>query len=489
MGLSQQQFFHIEKHGIQRRRNRKKYNQYFTPEFAVEKAISLIPETKVEHIIDPSVGNGVFLKKASEKWKNAKLFGIDIDKDVIVKLKKSNPPNSYFFVGDSLLQGTWQLREIQKVLSDGGFDLVVGNPPFSSWFHRIELKETLSNFELSKYNGNVKNSQASEILFLETFIRIAKNRGIIVIILPDGILANPQYRYVREFILRETKILYVVSLPRNIFEDTSAKTSFLILRKQKVNDLNYKLHISDLDKNGIVNHTITLSGNKLMDRLDYWYYRKLNESCTKHILSKKSVKKLKDFVIYCKTGDTVYGKDRKFTKKGLRFLHSTNISEIGINYKKDEKFIKPKSKMDIGKAHAKVGDILVVRVGNGCVGRTAIVDSRKDTGVVSDCIFMLKLKNISPYFITVFLKTRFGKDWINLQKHGSATTCISQTNILALPVPLLNKRTQKIIEKLYINILKDYRKALKNKTDISGILEKLNLLISFAEKKVEQVTQ
>lgn len=481
--------FNIENGETRKGRNRKMYNQYFTPEFAVEKALSLITETKIENIIDPAVGNGVFLKIASKKWKKAKLIGVDIDKKVVSALIKSKLPNTSFTSGDSLSQKIWQLPEINKILSRGGGDLVVGNPPFSSWFQRIEAKEILSNFELSKNNGNIKNSQASEILFLETFIRIAKNGGIIVIVLPDGILSNPRYKYVREHILKVTKILYIISLPRNVFEDTSAKTSILILQKQTVNNLNYKLHVNDLDKNGIVNHTIKLSANNLKDRMDYWYYRKLKKSCIKQILTNKSGKKLEDFAIYCKSGDTVYGKEREFAKKGLRFLHSTNITEIGINYKKDEKFIKPKSNMDISKAHAKVGDILVVRVGNGCIGRTAIVASRKDTGVVSDCIFMIRVKNISPYFITIFLKSRFGKDWINLQKHGSATTCINQSNILTLPVPLLNKKTQKIIEKKYIKILNDYRKSFKSKIrqDMGGISEEFNLLIQYVEKKIEQV--
>jgi len=67
MGLAQQQFFHIESPISQKHRNRKNYNQYFTPEFAVEKALSLLPEIEVKYIIDPSVGDGVFLKVASKR--------------------------------------------------------------------------------------------------------------------------------------------------------------------------------------------------------------------------------------------------------------------------------------------------------------------------------------------------------------------------------------------------------------------------------------
>ena len=489
MVSNQHQPFPIEEVKTLRHRNRKNHNQYFTPEFAVEKALSIIPLANVKNIIDPAVGNGIFLKVALKKWKKAKLFGIDIDKDVISTLNKSNLSNAFFYPTNSLIQQTWQISEIQKVLLNGGFDIVVGNPPFSSWFHRIKSKEMLANYELAKNNGKLKRSQAIEILFLEIFIKIAKKEGFVIIVLPDGILSNLQYQHVREFVLRETKILHIISLPRNVFEDTSAKANILILQKQIVKNLNYKTQINDLDKNGIVNHTIKVVGNNLINRMDYCYYRKLKESSIRQILNNgMATKKMKDFVIYCKTGETVYGKKRGFAKRGLKFLHSTNITEVGINYKKDKKFIKPKSNMDFNSAHAKVDDILIVRVGDGCVGRTAIVASKNDIGMVSDCIFMIRVKNISPYFLAIFLKTKFGKDWINLQKHGSATTCINQSNILSLPVPLLNKKTQQVVEKSYKKILNDYRWAPNVKKDIS-ILEKLNQLIQYVEKKIEQVTR
>ena len=486
----QQLLSNIENNKIQKHRNRKNHNQYFTPEFAVEKALSIIPFANAKNIIDPAVGNGIFLKVASKKWKKARLLGIDIDKDVISALNKSKLSNSSFYSANSLIQQTWQIPEIQKVISKGGFDIIVGNPPFSSWFHRIESKEILANYELAKNNGKLKRSQAVEILFLEIFIKIAKEKGFIIIILPDGILSNPQYQNVREFVLRESKILHIISLPRDVFEDTSAKANILILQKQIVKDLNYKTQISDLDKNGIVNHTIKVLANNLINRMEYCYYRKLKESSIRQILNNGiAVKKMKDFVIYCKRGETVYGENREFTKRGLKFLHSTNITEVGINYQKDEKFIKPKSNMDFNSAHARVGDILIVRVGDGCVGRAAIIASKNDIGVVSDCIYMIRVKNISPYFLTIFLKTKFGKDWINLQKHGSATTCINQSNILSMPIPFLNKKSQQVVEKGYKKILNDYRRAINAKKDISGILEKLNQLIQDVEKKIEQVTR
>jgi type I restriction enzyme M protein len=481
MASGQQQVFPIEEIKTLRHRNRKNHNQYFTPEFAVEKALSLVPLMKVKNIIDPAVGNGIFLKIASKKWGNAKLFGVDIDPPVIQDLKKTNLPNLRCFLGDSLLKETYENPELKKIISNSQFDLVVGNPPFSSWFYRISEPKILRDYKLSQRNGQLMRSQAIEVLFIEIFIKLARERGYIVIVLPDGILSNPQYRYVREFILSETEVKHIINLPRNVFENTSAKTSILILEKKQTHNLAYFVKLYNLEKSVIFNHELETKAENLINRMDYWFYHNLKQTNIINELTNwlKCVP-LSDIIVYCKTGKTLYGRDRKFSDKGLRFLHATNITEIGINYKKDEKFIDPLSKMNFQSAYAKVGDILFVRVGVGCAGRVAIVDVKEDEGVATDYIHIFKVKNINPYYLVVYLKTRFGKDYINILKHGVGTVSINKTDLLSLQIPLIPEEIQEEIEKNYRSILSEYRRNGENKT----LMDKLISLIHYLEKKL-----
>lgn len=474
MSFAQQQLFYVEKREVQKHRNRKNHNQYFTPEFAVEKALSFIPGTSVQNVIDPAVGNGVFLKASSRKWKKAKLFGIDIDKEVIAALNKSNLPNSYFVSTDSLLRKTWQLPKIQQILAKGGFDLVVGNPPFSSWFQRVESRDILSNYELAKNNGDLKRSQAIEILFLEIFVKLANVAGFIVIVLPDGILSNPQYQYVREFILKNTKVLHIISLPRNIFEQTSAKTSILILRKKDETNLNYFAELHDLGKTGKVNNTLRVPGIDLTKRMDYCYCHNLQKSPLRELMDNGVVfKPLRDFVIYCKTGKTLYGEERKFSKRGVRFLHTTNIGDICVNHERDRRFVAPNSRMDFKNAHTKLNDILIARVGNGCVGKCSIVSTKIDRGIASDCIFIIRVKGISPYFVALFLKIEFAQKWFNAIKHGSAATSITKNEILSIPIPLLHRNTEKAFEKCYKKAIVKYRRDHDKRSKVHQYFEKL----------------
>lgn len=481
-----QQCLSINETRTLRYKNRKNHNQYFTPEFAVKKALSLISEIKPENIIDPASGNGVFLKIASKKWQKSKLFGIDIDKNVIRESNMSILPNSYFVCGDSILQKTWQLSQFRKVFLKSGFDLVVGNPPYSSWFNRIESRDILSNYELGKNDGNIKRSQAIEVLFLEIFITLAKKDGFVVIVLPDGILSNPQYQYVRKYILENTKVLHIINLPRNVFKKTSAKTSILISKKQNKNHRKYFTKLHDLERTGKVNNTIKVSAKDLIKRMDYCYYHNLQRSLLQELIDNKiAFKQLKDFIVYCKTGKTLYGNKREFYKKGLRFLHATNITDIGINYQKDKKFIDHLSKMNFPNAHTKVGDILFVRVGVGCAGRVAIVAVEDDEGVATDYIHIFRVKGINPYFLVVYLKTKFGRDSINLLKHGVGTVSINKTDLLSIPIPVVSERIQLEIEEQYKNILAKYRT-----NGFEVVFEtKLLSLIHYLEKQLQAIIQ
>lgn len=247
-------------------------------------------------VIDPAVGEGVFLKAALEqKFTTPKyVFGVDIDEDVKKKWDEINLLKSFgsraeldnhFYHQNGLLP-----LDKGKVFrhKKGGlkeFDAVVGNPPYGG----VGLGETeladdlvaqLANFEVLpenvKNNLIVANTQSDlfnsekqlaikpdarqriksfsiEILFLERFIQLAKPAGWIAIIIPDGILTNSNSHYVRQFVSEKAKVEAIISLPREAFKNvgTTAKTSILFLQKYKnrgeERDLNYPVFLASVE--------------------------------------------------------------------------------------------------------------------------------------------------------------------------------------------------------------------------------------------------
>jgi len=222
--------------------------------------------------------------------------------------------------------------------------------------------------------------------------------------------------------------------------------------------------------------------------MDYWYHHNSKKTTIERLINNglKFVP-LRNFIVYYKTGKTLYGKERKFSDKGLRFLHATNITDIGINYIKDEKFIDRLSKMNFPNAYVKIRDILFVRVGVGCAGRVAIVDSKEDEGVATDYIHIIKIKNVDPYFLTVYLKTRLGKSSIEVLKHGVGTVSINKSDVFSIPIPVLSEEIQNDIGMRYRNILKEWKTLIYNKqTAIGSNLEdKMKILISDLERILE----
>jgi len=74
-----------------------------------------------------------------------------------------------------------------------------------------------------------------EVLFLERFVQLARPGGKVAIILPEGVFANSNLRYVREWLVQNFTIHAVVGLPRDTFKGTgtTAKTAILYLEKCK----------------------------------------------------------------------------------------------------------------------------------------------------------------------------------------------------------------------------------------------------------------
>ena len=237
-------------------------------------------------VIDPAVGEGVFLKTAIETGftKTDYVFGLDIDEEVVKKWKQINllkefggkeeDLEAHFFHQNGLDKIHWEqhtnkyrYKLKQKDINAQQFDAIVGNPPYGGvGLGKTELTDDLvarlANFEILpenvKNNLIIANTQSDlfnsgkqlsirpdakqriksfsiEILFLERFIQLAKPGGWIAIIIPDGILTNSNSHYVREFISRKAKVEAIISLPRDAFKNvgTSAKTSILFLRKYK----------------------------------------------------------------------------------------------------------------------------------------------------------------------------------------------------------------------------------------------------------------
>lgn len=438
-------------------RKEKIFGQFFTPlevsEFTVSFASNYVPLN--ESACDPACGDGVFLSSLIKH--GFKPSGVDIDKEVINFL----PWNlkRYVKIENGLL-----LSENEK------FDLVVGNPPFSSKYGRVR-GEILKNFDL----GKLSYSQAIEILFLEKFIKLCKENGVIGIILPHGIFSNLRLSYVRKYIREHLSIISVISLPRNIFRSTgnktSSKTCILIAKKspgfkKKVMFASISL-INELSLKNIKNKILTIPNEFLYPE----FYLDRNE-----ILN--GLPKLKEFNIEIIQGSAKYGDERRFSSTGIPFISAKTVTPLGIDFSRDEKYIEPGGVMDSKKAHVDIGDIVFVRVGVGCIGRAAVITNKSEKGIADDWIYVIRVRDIrlTPFYLAFWIQTLTIQKEIRRLARGVGTMTIPVTLVKELPVPIPSDGIMKKCETKYREMIlkrknKHYEEAQQIKNEMCKNLE------------------
>jgi type I restriction-modification system DNA methylase subunit len=227
--------------------------QYFTPlpvaRFAWEALRLFAPTLHLPRVIDPACGAGVFLQAALDLRVTApeRLYGCDSDPEVQTAWREEGleGTGAHLFVRDGL-------TALDGEIAAGGFDVVIGNPPFHTTpLHgapdemlaeiagRLSLWRRGRPAPLARRLNGILGQEArqlrefpSELLFLDRFHELCRPEGWIVIILPEGICANDRWRFVREWMLRSLTVHAIVGLPRRTFKAmaTTAKTCLLVMR-------------------------------------------------------------------------------------------------------------------------------------------------------------------------------------------------------------------------------------------------------------------
>lgn len=118
------------------------------------------------------------------------------------------------------------------------------NPPFGATI-TIKDPSILSQFELAQtkqmsgdlfsFSAGKLSPRAPDVLFLEQNLNLLKpGVGRLAIVLPYQILSGPQTLYVRDWLLRNAKLLAIVDLPSETFQPhTGTKTSLLLVQRRE----------------------------------------------------------------------------------------------------------------------------------------------------------------------------------------------------------------------------------------------------------------
>ncbi len=452
-------------------KKQKVLKQYFTPADVAHFTVNNSPVSARSCVIDPAMGEGIFLEILSKK-KIKKLVGWDIDPKIIRHNRISFQGSKANHI--SCVNG---LDIDQTSDHTGEYDLVIGNPPFSNQKSKVENPVILRHYYLRKMK------QSIEILFLERFIQLARQGGLIRIILPINIFSNSNLQYVRNFIIENLDIEAIVSLPRNIFPNTSAKTAILFGKKRKSRVVNFfnipleekvklfiienKRDLHKLRELSIYNKSfgIVKSINDIQYRMDPDYHFAGNV-INKYIKSNRVEFRRLEELVNIHNGFSKYGNNKRkiYQKTGndgdnyIRLIKAKNLKAFGFNYSFNKYFIRKNEDIYRASAVAQTGDVLFVRVGSGCAGRACYIFNRDYEGQVDDWMFILRINKVDPAFLAFYFNSSIGKEFLNKEKQGTGTISISKGKLGNILVPMISNSQQKYFRNMMRKMYNLYEK-------------------------------
>ncbi len=278
-------------------KDRKLNGAFYTPDFIVEyinnQVIKKNPNFKV---CDCSCGSGAFLIKATEKISkenNKKIietiekniYGVDMMERSVDRTKLilsllafqngEDKEDIKFNIkqGDSLdnLKFNWK-KEFPNVFDDGGFDGVVGNPPYI----RIQdFGNNTKNFLIKQYQTTGKGNFNLYFAFFEVGLGILKKEGKLGYITPNNYFTSLAGKDLRKFLQEKRLIERIIDFNHlRIFEDATTYTCITFLTKK---DKSY-FEFSKVENSDLFSRLDELTYSKInFSELNYKKWRLMNE--------------------------------------------------------------------------------------------------------------------------------------------------------------------------------------------------------------------
>jgi type I restriction enzyme M protein len=199
--------------------------QFFTPQELANMMAEMVVNDSERIIMDTSSGMGSLLTAAGRQcvdYNKVKLIGIEKDPVLAnisdLKLKREFGIHNKIICADSFD------NQINLPVPD----IILSNPPF----------------------GLKIGTELSEVAFVKRNIELLKEGGIMVTVVPDGVLGNSKNVDLRRWILSQGQILGIVDIPYETFmPHTSIKTSILVFQK-KTSIEDYKIFMAISEKCG-----------------------------------------------------------------------------------------------------------------------------------------------------------------------------------------------------------------------------------------------
>jgi len=320
-------------------KKRKEHGIYYTPDYIVDYIVknalkpvldkcNSVAELKKIKVLDPACGSGSFLIKAMdliykkyEEFGNRggtytklailldNIYGVDLDPQAVeiarlnlllnileekikLPLLDKNIKN-----GNSLISGTdeelkryfgenfrdkkpfnWQ-EEFPEVFKQGGFDVIIGNPPYISFYSREshldqyiqDVQFLTDKYELTQIYSDRRLNTV--MFFIERSLQILRAHGNLGFVIDANFLEKP-FRALRSWLV-EKKFVVKISQKFSAFNEVASDQNLLFVKKSK-SELPFEVLSFDGNVGNFTNSKIKVLSEKFKEDVVNLNPKKIN---------------------------------------------------------------------------------------------------------------------------------------------------------------------------------------------------------------------
>lgn len=299
----------------------------------------------IDELKSKVLGGGLILSDIENTILENNIYGVDLNEESveIAKLslwlrtaqprRKLNDLSNNIKCGNSLIDSktvagdkafNWQ-QEFPQIFDNGGFDVVIGNPPYVARSLDDSTKKYINkHYQTAQYQIDLYVS------FMEKGADILKNDGAISFIVPNSWLKNLKMSECRKYVLNNLDFTIIIPNLDNVFPDASVDTLVFVAVKNNKSNRNIDI-VEVAEKQAFLKHQI--NQERFSNNEGFVFDVEISESILPIIQKVR-----KDVVSVGKIMDATRGVNPydKYTGQSAEVIKNRAYH---ANYKKDTSFV------------------------------------------------------------------------------------------------------------------------------------------------------
>jgi Alw26I/Eco31I/Esp3I family type II restriction m6 adenine DNA methyltransferase len=394
-------------------------------------------------------------------------------KDIDVNLSENNQ----FF-----LWHTWFF----DVFSQGGFDIVIGNPPYFVYQenHVGEIKELRNVKDYKIAFGGKLN--AYKLFIANALSILCRQEGVMCVICQNSLLADRQATNLRKHIFEHAQLLSIDSFPerdskkKRVFESVKMSVCIPIVRKRNTKEYFHVYIWDDKYKTSGLHTRFNYDEIKSMDSVDLAIPR-LKAEYTPIVIK---IIRRKEVGLKCIEGELnmtfhkgYFTNNMSYPKilKGAaiqRYYYTLQMSQGEIEYLDEVRYLKDYGKSDKSKHHNYIRIAMQGMTGANDKIRIVMALVPKGYYLANSCNYLFAPSGFDIYALLGILNSKL-INWFF--RCFSTNSNVNGYEIDNLPIPSIDIDTQIQLRELVTSVIK--QKSIDNHTDTQNEESKIDEIV------------